>query len=52
VWEDVRFKEVTELPTLGVGVSDVNDDHIHFRSKYLRLACERLGLPCWDWVVE
>ena len=49
-WEGLLETEVTELPDLGVGVSAVNKDHEQFRSMYMQLSCNRLGLPCWDWL--
>jgi len=48
-WRDLAGK-IRELPDLGVGVSVVNSDHQEFRSMFMNVACERLGLPCWDWV--
>lgn len=40
-----------EMVEGGVGVSRVNDDHLTFRTYFMRLVCYRLGLPCERWIV-
>lgn len=49
-WRDVS-SEVSELPQMRVGVSTVHSDHLEFRTMFLQLACDRLELPCWDWIM-
>lgn len=52
VWRGA-LKELGSIEMVegGVGVSRVNDDHLTFRTQFMRLACFRLGLPCSKWIV-